>query len=131
MKRILILVLILSLLMIPTAQADESPMRKLTLEATVCEGELDVRIYADMVYPNDATAFESVTVFLSYSSEILELIESVKTDKMLESDILDDSFLFQENTAEAGVYKMSAFSAYGNAGTGLLLHLRFRIIGEG
>ena len=131
MKRILILILIISLLMIPTAQADDAPMRKLTLEATVSGEELDVYFYADMSYASATATFESIDFELTYAKDVLELIDSVKTDGVLESDILDGSFLYQEMTDEAGRYGLHAASAFGHAGTGLLLHLRFRLIGEG
>lgn len=131
MKRLLIVLLVLSLLLIlPTAQADAAPMRKLKLEATVSEDVLDVRIYADVNYA-DGTVFESIDFGLSYAQDILELIESVKTGEALESDILDGTFYYQENTNETGHYRLSAFSVTGNAASGLLVHLRFRIIGEG
>ena len=131
MKRFLLFTLIIALLMIPTAQADESPMRKFKLEATVSGDELDVRIYADLTYQSATVGLESIDFGMSYSQDILELIESVKTGDALESDILNDSFFFEENTTEAGKYRLSAFSITGNAATGLLVHLRFKIIGEG
>ena len=131
MKRIVILVLIISFLMIPTAQADNAPMRKLTLQATISGEELDVCFYADLKYENKTTAFESLDFELSYSSEVLELIECVKTENGPESDIIDGSFIMEEVTDEPGRYGLHAASAFGNAGTGLLVHLRFRIIGEG
>lgn len=131
MKRIVILILIISLLMIPTAQADSAPMRKLTLEAVVSGEELDVCFYADLNYPNETSAFESLDFELTYSQDVLELIDSVKVDGRPESDIIDGLFIYQEVTDEAGRYGLHAASALGNAGTGLLVHLRFRIIGEG
>lgn len=131
MKRIVILVLIVSLMMIPAAQADNAPMRKLTLEATISGDELDVCFYADLKYENETTAFESLDFELSYSSEVLELINSVKDEDGLESDIIDGSFLMEEVVDEPGRYGLHAASAFGYAGTGLLVHLRFRIIGEG
>ena len=131
MKRLIVLILIISMLMIPTAMADESPMRKLTLEAAVSGEELDVYFYADLSYENATTAFESIDFELTYEKSVLELIESVKKDGGLESDVLDSSFIMEEATDTAGRYGLHAASAFGNAGTGLLLHLRFRIIGEG
>lgn len=131
MKRLILILLLVTLLLIPTAVADDAPMRKLKLEATVSGDVLDVRIYADMTYPTATAAMDSIDFRLTYASDILELIESVKDGSKLESEILDSSFFFEENTSEAGKYSVSAFSMYGNAGTGLLLHLRFRIIGEG
>lgn len=131
MKRLLILILIISMLMIPTAMADESPMRKLTLEANVSGEELDVYFYADLSYANATTAFESIDFELTYDKNVIELIESVRKDGGLESDVLDSSFIMEEAADTAGRYGLHAASAFGNAGTGLLLHLRFRIIGEG
>ena len=131
MKRFLILTLVIAMLMIPTAQAESSPMRRFKLEATVSGEELDVRIYADMTYPNDTTGLDSIDFALSYSTDILELIGSVKEDDRLESDVLDSSFIYEENTSETGRYRMSAMSITGSAGTGLLVRLRFKIIGEG
>lgn len=130
MKRLVIVLLLISLLVIPTAQAEDAPMRRLKLEATVSGDILDVRVYAEINYPNATSTFESVDFSLSYSQDILELIESVKTEKGLESDILDDSF-YMENPNETGRYSLSAVSMAGKQGSGLLLHLRFKILGEG
>ena len=135
MKRFLVVFLVLAFLIIPISQADDTPMRKLTLEANVSgesSDELDVCIYADITYPNATTAFESLDLELTYSKDVLELIDSVKADGRLESQILDETFLLQEVTSESGRYGLhAATGSLGSTGTGLLVHLRFRIIGQG
>ncbi len=132
MKRILIPILILLLILpLGSSRADDHPMRSLTLKAEREDDVLDVRLIADMVYPNETSTFESMDFVLTYSKDVLELIESVKVDGAPESDMIDSSFIGMENGDKAGRYEYHCASALGIRGSGLLLHLRFRIIGEG
>ena len=132
MKRALVFVLIL-LLAIPfgASRAEENPMRSLTLKAEIDGDVLDVRFVVDMAYPNKTSAFESMDFVLTYSERALELIELVKSGDLLESDMIDNSFITLESIDQKGRFEYHCASALGIRGSGLLLHLRFRIIGEG
>ena len=131
MKRALVFVLIL-LLAIPfgASRAEENPMRSLTLKAEIDGDVLDVRFVADMAYPNKTSAFESMDFVLTYSERALELIELVKSGDLPESDMIDNSFITLESIDQKGRFEYHCASALGCRGNGLLLHLRFRILGE-
>lgn len=133
MKRFLICILVFGLILpFAAANADSNPMRSLRLETSTEGDELDVRFYAEMEYPNATTAFESMDFVLTYANDVLELIGLQKDGDAPESDIIDDSFVLQvEKTDQPGRYEFHCASALGNAGSGLLLHLRFRILKEG
>ena len=132
MKRVLILTLILALILpVGAARADGNPMHSLTLKAEIDGDVLDVRFIAEMAYPNDTTAFESMDFVLTYSKDVLELIELVKDGDSVESEMIDSSFIALESAEQEGRFEYHCASAFGFRGNGLLLHLRFKIIGEG
>ncbi|MBR3038136.1 MAG: hypothetical protein IKI52_05480 [Clostridia bacterium] len=132
MKRVLICLLAL-LLIVPFAasSAEENPMRSLKLTAEADGDLLDVRFDAEIDYPSETAAFESMDFVLTYDQNVLELIELVKIDGVPESDILDSSFIGFEGTETAGRFEYHCASALGHRGSGLLLHLRFRILSGG
>lgn len=132
MKRILICILALMLILpFSGALAEDNPMQSLRLETEINGDELDARFYADMAYPSDTVSFESMDFVLTYAKDVLQLIEMVTDGNAPESDIIDSSFVSLESVDVAGRYEYHCASALGSKGSGLLLHLRFRIIGEG
>ncbi len=132
MKRFLICMLaILLVLPLSAVRADTNPMRSLTLLSEAEGDVLDVRFFAEIDYPSDTAAFESLDFKLTFSKDVLELIEFVKIDGVPESEIIDDSFFGQELTNVSGSFEYHCASAFGHRGSGLLLHLRFRILKEG
>lgn len=132
MKRVLICLLAL-LLAAPfaIAGADTNPMTALKLETEQSGDLLDVRFVADMAYPTETAAFESMDFVLTYASDVLEFVELVKSGEQPESGVLDGSFIGVENAQTAGKFEYHCASALGSRGSGLLLHLRFRVIRDG
>ncbi len=132
MKRVLICLLALLMLApFAFAAADGNPMRTMKLETEKNGDVLDVRFTAEIAYPTDTAAFEPIDFVLTYSAQALELIELVKDGDAPESEIIDSSFIMLESTEQAGRFEYHGASALGHRGSGLLLHLRFRVIGDG
>ena len=132
MKRVIICLLILMLtLPVAAAHAEGNPMQSMRLKCEVDGDVLDAYFYAEIAYASETAAFESMDFVLTYAQDVLELIELVKTGEVAESDIIDSSFMCFESTDTAGRFEYHCASALGHRGSGLLLHLRFRILGEG
>ena len=132
MKRVIICLLILMLtLPFAAAHADANPMQSLKLQCEVDGDVLDAYFYAEIAYPSETAAFESMDFVLTYAQDVLELIELVKDGETAESDVIDSSFISFESTDTAGRFEYHCASALGHRGSGLLLHLRFRILSEG